>query len=110
MGHMQPLLEAMSTDGEARWALQDQMAAKQPEPCKPRGCFSSSRKKIFLKIHGHKTRVKRLAEVKLRNFRGQGEGLGNKSRLTSRKMVEALENSRWKHTCSIAGAARLERN
>lgn len=50
-------------------------------------------KKIFLKIHGHKNRVKKAAEVK-QNFRRQGEGLGNKRGFTHMKMVEALEKPR----------------
>ena len=90
MGPVESISGPMSTDGEARWALQDQMCAKQPEPCKPRGCFSSSRNRNLFKntwSSGHKNRVKRVVEVKLREK-------ALETRLTSRKMVEALEKLR----------------
>lgn len=35
-GHMEFILEIISTDGEARWALYYQMCTKKPESCKPR--------------------------------------------------------------------------
>jgi len=58
--------------------------------------FYQKKKKKFKNTwsSGHKNRVKRVVEVKLRNFRGQGDGLGNKRIFISRKMVEALEKLR----------------